>query len=88
VRSFDTPPTRTYEWVSRAPEISSSSVYSHSRALSRYRNGVNAPSSIAEAPMQVRWSVMRETSLTITRMYSARGGILPVSPSSFSTAIA
>jgi hypothetical protein len=33
--SLNTPPTRTYEWVSRAPEISSSSVYSHSRAFSR-----------------------------------------------------
>ena len=49
---------------------------------------MKAPSSIAEAPMHVRWSVRRETSLTITRTNSARRGRLPVRPSSFSAAIA
>ena len=43
-----------------------------------------APSSIAEAAMQVRWSVMRDTSLMITRMYWQRSVISM--PSSFSTA--
>ena len=33
---------------------------SHSRALSAYRKTVNAPSSIALAPRQVRWSQMRD----------------------------
>ena len=36
---------------------------------------MKAPSSMAPAPRQVRWSVMRETSPTITRMYCARSGI-------------
>ena len=49
---------------------------------------MNAPSSIADAPTQVRWSVIRDISLTITRTYSARRGTSPVSPISFSTAIA
>ena len=39
---------------------------------------MNAPSSIAPAPRQVRWSVMRESSPTITRMYCARSGICSV----------
>ena len=49
---------------------------------------MNAPSSIADAPTHVRWSVIRDISLTITRTYSARGGSLPVRPISFSTTIA
>lgn len=49
---------------------------------------MNAPSSIADAPTHVRWSVMRDISLTITRMYSARRGMRGVSSMSFSTAIA
>ena len=47
---------------------------------------MKAPSSIAEAPTQVRWSLTREISLTMTRMYLQRSVISM--PSSFSTAIA
>ena len=45
---------------------------------------MNAPSSIAEAPTQVRWSEMREISLRITRMYWHRS--VTWMPRSFSTA--
>jgi hypothetical protein len=43
---------------------------------------------MALAPRHVMWSVMREISPTITRMYCARSGILSVMPMSFSTASA
>ena len=45
---------------------------------------MNAPSSIAEAPTHVRWSVIREISLRMTRMYWHRS--VTWMPSSFSTA--
>ena len=43
-----------------------------------------APTSMAEAPTQVRWSQIREISLMITRMYLHRSVISM--PRSFSTA--
>ena len=49
---------------------------------------MTAPSSIADAPTHVMWSVIRDSSLTMTRMYSARLGMLWVNPISFSAAIA
>jgi len=45
---------------------------------------VNAPSSIAEAPMHVRWSQIREISDMMTRMYLHRS--VTSMPRSFSTA--
>jgi hypothetical protein len=51
-----------------------------------YRKTVKAPSSIAEAPTQVRWSVTREISEAMTRMYWPRSGT--VMPASFSAVIA
>ena len=45
-----------------------------------------APRSTTFAPMQMKWSMMRENSERITRMASARGGA--AMPSSFSTASA
>ena len=48
-----------------------------------YRKTENAPSSMAEAPIQVRWSQIREISLMSTRMYWQRSGTS--SPISFST---
>ena len=45
---------------------------------------VKAPVSSPIAPRHSRWSVIRDSSLTITRMYWQRGGASM--PSSFSTA--
>ena len=45
-----------------------------------------APSSMAEAPMHVRWSQIREISLMTTRMYLQRS--VTSMPSNFSTAAA
>ena len=44
--------------------------------------------SMAPAPRHVRWSVRRDISPTMTRMYCARSGTRSVMPISFSTAIA
>ena len=70
--------------VSRAPVTSSTSSQRNSRALIMYRNTVKAPSSMALAPTQVRWSQIREISLMITRMYLHRS--VMSMPRSFSTA--
>ena len=86
VKSAFTPPMRTYDTVSRAPVISSTRLYNSSRASMKYRNAVIAPNSMALAAMAVRWSVIREISDMITRMYFARSVISR--PSNFSTAIA
>ena len=45
---------------------------------------MKAPSSMAEAPTQVRWSQIREISDMITRMYLHRS--VTSTPRSFSTA--
>ena len=74
---------RKNECVSRAP-VSSQASQTHSRALRNHRKGVNAPSSIAMAPLQVRWSEMRASSPRITRYQLAALGHRH--PASFSTA--
>ncbi len=72
--------------VRRAPVTSSTSSQRYSRALTNHRNTVMAPISMAVAPLQVRWSVMREISLMITRAnWARRGGS---TSNSFSTAMA
>ena len=80
------PPMRMNEWMTRAPVTSSRISQIHSRALSIHNIGVKAPSSIASAPLQVRWSAMRANSPRITRRYWQRS--VAVMPRSCSTASA
>jgi hypothetical protein len=61
------PPMRKKECVSRAPVCSSQASHTHSRALRNHRKGVKAPSSMAMAPLHVRWSERRDSSPRITR---------------------
>ena len=55
-----------------------------SRTRNSMKKGVMAPRSTMLAPMQTKWSMIRENSDRITRIASARGGA--GTPSSFSTA--
>ena len=78
---------RQYVGVSRAPRQLLEQLEQPLARLERVQEAVKAPSSIALAPRQVRWSLMRDTSPTMTRMYCARSGIFLSMPSSFSTAM-
>jgi hypothetical protein len=80
------PPMRPNECVRRAPVSSSRMSQTISRALMNQRNGVNAPSSIAMAPVHVRWSLMRASSPSAMRYHWQRSGT--TMPQSFSTASA
>ena len=68
------PPMRPNECVRRAPVSSSRMSQTISRALTNQRNGVNAPSSIAMAPVHVRWSLMRASSPSAMRYHWQRSG--------------
>ncbi len=80
------PPMRPNECVIRAPVSSSRMSQTISRALTNQRNGVKAPSSIAIAPSQVRWSLIRASSPRAIRYHWHRSGT--TRPQSFSTASA
>ena len=57
-----------------------------SRAFTNHRNGVKAPSSMAIAPVHVRWLEIRASSPSAIRYHCQRSGT--AMPQSFSTASA
>ena len=61
------PPMRPKLCVIRAPVSCSRTSQTQSRTLMIHKNGVNAPSSMAVAPLQVRWSQMRASSPSTVR---------------------
>ena len=67
VGGFAMPPMRPKLCVRRAPVSCSRMSQIQSRTFTSQRNGVNAPSSIAVAPLQVRWSQMRASSPSTVR---------------------
>jgi hypothetical protein len=67
VGSAAMPPMRAKLCVMRAPVSASRMCQSHSRTFRIHRKGVKAPSSMAAAPLHVKWSQMRAISASITR---------------------
>ena len=84
-RSWSTPPGRMYAWFIRRPVTISKILRISSRPAKPVVMIVVAPSSLPPVPRQMKWELMRLSSIIITRMTDTFSGTSSVMPSSFST---